>query len=273
MDNVNGAFNDFQTSLQGVSDSARELNKLSFQVELGDNIDQETYMAAADKYIANLQTAVKDKQYSLNLNIDLLFGGTEFGTGFSEDANEFYGRLSGQAAQLGEALKTATINAYEHNWDISSTEAVAAILKQQAEIQEQISTAQSEAKLETLKYDFATGDLSPESFQNLIDATNTELATLKETYTTARVDAIAAAKLMYDEGTSKLSTAISEANARYNEQISGLSAIGLSFENDAVMGAYSEEFATVSQKAAEMFDGSLFWDTVNQKLSEGNTFL
>lgn len=240
VDEVSSACEDFQSSLQNVSDSVKKLNKLNFQIQFGSDINEEDYMAAVDDYVANLQEAVKDKQYSLSLNIDLLFNNSEFGSSFSEDANGYYGQLSEQAAKLGEDLKAAAKNAYEHNWDLDSTEAVAAIMKQQAEIQEQISAAQSEAKLETLKYDFTTGDLSQESFQNLIEATNSELDNLRETYNNARIDTIAAAKLMYASGSDELATAIEEANSAYNEKIAGLTTKGLSFENEAIMGAFPE---------------------------------
>lgn len=240
VDSANSATEDLEQSLESTAESAKKLNKLNFQIQFGGDISQEDYMAGVDEYVANLQEAVRDKQYSLSLNIDLLFDNSEFGNAFSSDSNAYYGALSEQAKKLGEDLKSAAKNAYEHNWDLDSTEAVAAIMKQQAEIQEKISTAQSEAKLETLKLDFQSGDLSQESFQNLIDATNEELATLKETYGKARIDAIASAKLMYVDGSEELANAITEANTAYNEKIAGLTAKGLQFENDAIMGAFPE---------------------------------
>ncbi|MEI3162941.1 MAG: phage tail tape measure protein [Lachnospirales bacterium] len=240
IENVNSATEGFKQSLKSTTESARKLNKLNFKIEFGGTVSQEDYMSAVDEYVANLQEAVRDKQYSLSLNIDLLFDNSGFGNAFSADANGYYGQLSEQAKTLGEDLKAAAKNAYEHNWDLDSTEAVAAIMKQQAEIQEKIATAQSEAKLETLKLDFQSGDLSQESFQNLIDATNEELANLKETYSKARIDAIAQAKLMYTDGSTELTNAIQQANDAYNQKMDELTAKGLQFENDAIMGAFPE---------------------------------
>lgn len=241
VDEVSYAYEQLEDSLNRTSDSAKELKKLNFKISLGDNfISEEDYLSAVDEYVTNLQEAVRDKQYSLSLNIDLLFDGSEFGQGFLSDSNAYYGQLSEQARKLGEDLKVAAKNAYEHGWDLDSTEAVAAIMKQQSEIQEKIATAQSEAKLETLKYDFTTGDLSQESFQNLIDATNEELENLKSTYQKARVDSIAAAKLMYGEGSDELANAIQQANNAYNQKMAEIATKGLQFENDAIMGAFPE---------------------------------
>lgn len=263
------AYEQLRSSLDDVTASARKLDKLNFKIEFGGDVSKEDYMSAVDEYIANLQDAVKDKQYSLSLNIDLLFDNSEFGNAFAADANNYYGQLSADAAKLGEDLKAAVEDAYNHNWDLDSTEAVAEIMKQQSEIQEKIATAQSEAKLETLKLDFASGDLSQESFQNLINATTEELDKLEETYNQARIDAIAQAKLMYGDGSAELEKAIQEANSAYSEKMAGLQSTGLKFENDAIMSAYSEEFTKLAQAMGESFDTNAFFTEINKKLAEG----
>ena len=240
IDAVNSATEDFKQALKNTSDSAKKLNKLNFKLEFGGNVSQEDYMATVDEYVSNLQEALDDAKYSLNLDVNLLSSNTDFSKGFLSDANGYYGRLSEQAKKLVEDLKAAAEDAYKHNWNFDSTEAVAAIMKQQAEIQEKIATAQSEAKLETFKLDFQAGDLSKDSFQNLIDVTNEELANLKETYNKARINEIAQAKLMYTDGSKELANAIQNANDSYNQKLAELTTKGLQFENDAIMGAFPE---------------------------------
>mgnify|MGYP004456889129 CR=1 FL=1 len=263
IENVNSATEGFKQSLESTTESARKLNKLNFKIEFGGTVSQEDYMSAVDEYVANLQEAISDKQYSLNLNFSLLSEGTDFSKEFLGDSNAYYGALSEQAKKLGEDLKAAAKNAYEHNWDLDSTDAVAAIMKQQAEIQEKIATAQSEAKLETLKLDFQSGDLSQESFQNLIDATNEELANLKETYSKARIDAIAQAKLMYDDGSTELTNAIEQANEAYNQKLAELTTKGLQFENDAIMGAFPEVSSGMKEAMNKLLNDDLFKDIAN----------
>ena len=240
IDAANSATEDFKQTLKNTSDSAKKLNKLTFKLEFGGNVSQEDYMAAVDEYVSNLQEALDDAKYSLNLDVNLLSSNTDFSKGFLSDANGYYDQLLKQAKKLVEDLKAAAEDAYKHNWNFDSTEAVAAIMKNQAEIQEKIATAQSEAKLETFKLDFQAGDLSKDSFQNLIDATNEELANLKETYNKARINEIAQAKLMYTDGSKELANAIQNANDSYNQKLAELTTKGLQFENDAIMGAFPE---------------------------------
>lgn len=269
IDTVNSATEDFKQALENTSDSAKKLNKLNFKLEFGGNVSQEDYVAAVDEYVSNLQEALDDAKYSLNLDVNLLSSNTDFSKGFLSDANGYYGRLTEQAKKLGEDLKAAAKAAYEHNWDLDSTEAVAAIMKQQAEIQEKIATAQSEAKLETFKLDFQASDLSKDSFQNLINATKEELANLEETYNKARINEIAQAKLMYSSGSTELAAAIKQANDDYNNKMSELSTKGVKFESDAIMGAYSKEFAKASKQFGDSFNFEGFWQTMQNKIASG----
>ena len=268
IDEASSAQEQFKSSLEATSDSAQKLNKLNFQIEYGGDVSKEDYLAAVDEYTANLQQAINDRHYSLSLNAELLFSGSEFGTQFMADASGTFGALYEQASGIGEKLRTAVEEAYKNGWDFDSTQAVSEYLKEQAEIQEKISTAQSEAKLETLKLDFASGDLSKESFENLVNATNEELEKLKETYQNARVDAIAAAKLMYTDGSAELQKAIDEANAAYNEKIGGLMAKGLSFENEAIMGAFPE-IGDSMKEAANKALGELYSEDAFNDLASG----
>ncbi len=264
------AYEQFEESLQKTSDSAKELKKLNFRISLGDTtISQDDYMATVDDYVANLQTAIKDKQYSLSLNIDLLFDGSDYGNTFLNDSNNYYNALIEQGNGLGEDLKEAVKNAYDHNWDFDSSEAVAAIMKHQAEIQEKIATAQSEAKLETLKYDFSTGDLSQESFENLINAGTEQMNTLKETYNNARVDAIASAKLMYSEGSAELQKAIEESNNAYNQKMAEASAKNVQFQVDAIKQAYPELGDSFYEAFQSAINNSGKLEAIDKQLAAG----
>ena len=134
-------------------------------------------------------------------------------------------------------------------------------------MQQQLATAQSEAKLETLKYDFSAGDLSLESFEMMQDEIHNELANLKDTYDQARIDTIAAAKMMYGEGTDELARAVEEANKSYNEKIAGLSTTAIQFQNEAIEAAYSDEFAAIKEKMGEYIDGNEILEKISNDLS------
>ena len=90
IDAANSATEDFKQTLKNTSDSVKKLNKLTFKLEFGGNVSQEDYMAAVDEYVSNLQEALDDAKYSLNLDVNLLSSNTDFSKGFLSDANGYY---------------------------------------------------------------------------------------------------------------------------------------------------------------------------------------
>lgn len=240
INDARAATEEFENSLKGVSDGARQLNKINFKIKMGDNVSREDYLATVDDYLANLQNAIRDKQYSLKMNLDLLLDGTELGKELTDKGSAYYSELTEKANKLGEDLKAAVKTAYEKGWDLDSTQAVEAILKQQAEIEQKLAETKGEAKLEALKSDFVVSDLSKESFDTLLNTTKEELENMRTAYNESRVSAIALAKQTYAEGSAELNAAIEGINQEYYEKLGGLTAKGLKFMNDAIMEAYPE---------------------------------
>ncbi|MCI8805202.1 MAG: phage tail tape measure protein [Clostridiales bacterium] len=261
IDTAKSAYEAARESVEKLSEASKELNKLNFKLSLDPkSVPKEEYLKIASEYIENMNKALKDQQYALDVGIKLMISDTELAASFGEDAAKFYGLLSKECQDLGTKLKQAIENAYEHNWDFDSTEAVTAILKQQAEIQEKIAAAQSEARLEALKYDFANGDLSVDSYKSLMEAGKEEIGKLKEAYNQTRIDTIAGAKLTYGEDFIKLAEITEEANKAYAQKVSELEAKDVSLGGASIVSAYKEEFAL----AAEQFK-ALENSTLNQK--------
>lgn len=260
-DLAKSAYEAAQSSIEELSESSKKLNKLNFKIGLDpESVPKDEYLEIANEYIENMNTALKDQQYALDVGIKLMISDTELAASFGEDAAKFYGLLSKECQDLGTKLKQAIENAYAHNWDFDSSEAVSAILKQQAEIQDKIASAQSEARLETLKFDFANGDLSAESYTALMEAAEEEMGKLKEVYNQTRIDTIANAKIIYAENPTKLAELTEEANQTYAQKVSELGAKSISLGGASIVSAYKEEFAL----AAEQFK-TLENSTLNQK--------
>ncbi len=260
-DLAKSAYEAAQSSIEELSESSKKLNKLNFKLGLDpESVPKDEYLEIANEYIENMNKALKDQQYALDVGIKLMISDTELAESFGEDAAKFYSLLSKECQGLGTKLKQAIENAYEHNWDFDSSEAVSAILKQQAEIQDKIASAQSEARLETLKFDFANGDLSAESYASLMESAKEEMGKLKEAYNQTRIDTIAGAKLTYGENSAELAKITEEANQTYAQKVSELGAKSISLGGASIVSAYKNEFAL----AAEQFK-ILENSTLNQK--------
>ncbi len=260
-ENATAAYEAVQKSIESLSDSSKELNKLNFRLSIDPkSVTKDEYLKVADEYVKNMNEAIKDQQYNLDLGIKLMISDTTLATTFGKDATKFYGILADKCTDLGTKLKKAVENAYKHNWDFDSSEAVAAILKEQAEIQDKIATAQSEARLDTLKYDFANGDLSAESLKTLTETSKEEIGKLKEAYNQTRIDTIASAKLTYGNDFEKIAQITAEANETYAKKISELEGKGIALEGSSIVTAYKKEF----EDAAKQFE-DIANSTLNQK--------
>ena len=126
-------------------------------------------------------------------------------------------------------------------------------MKQQSEIQEKIATAKTNAKLETLKYEFETGDLSYESLKAVQEKTNEELNNLRGTFDQARIDTIAQAEIAYGKNSKKYKEVVEEANRAFDPKVSGLDAKAAQFTTDTIMAPYLKEFA----KAGNLYPNTL----------------
>ena len=260
-DLVTAAYEEAKKSIEALSEASGDLNKLNFKLSLDPkSVPKEEYLKVADEYIKNMNAALKDQQYALDVDIKLMISDTELAASFSKDTAAFYGKLSGKSQELGTKLKQAVENAYKHNWDFDSSEAVSAILNEQTKIQDKIAAAQSEAKLETLKYDFAHGDLSAESYVSLMEAAKEETGKLRETYDQSRTNTIANAKIMYAGNSAKIAEITEEANRTYAQKVSELGGKSIALGGASIVSAYEKEF----KMAAEQFKS---WEesTLNQK--------
>ena len=81
------------------------------------NVSQEDYLATAQKYIDNMQTALKDKQYELNLDIKFLFGNSETGDLLNTQTNAYLSQMMSDAQNLGNELVENIAKGYQNGWD------------------------------------------------------------------------------------------------------------------------------------------------------------
>lgn len=271
VDEASNAYDEFSDSLKAAGDSAAKLNKLNFKIEFGGKVEGEDYLSAVDQYVKDIQAAAQDKQYSLRLNMSLLFAGTEGGSGLSDKLNGYMTEFTAEGTKLGNALSTAAQEYVESNFNPDFKGPLEKAYKDMQAYQEKLSIAQSEAKLETLKLDFASGDLSKESFEQLIEATNEEISKMQEVYTQARVDAITAAKMQFSEGSEELTNAVEEADTAFRQHMSELTGKGLQFETGAIMEAYKPEFQSAFDQFGQDIDFTGFYDSIATELANGGS--
>lgn len=235
-------------SLDATRESAEKLNKLNIKINLGGNVSKEDYEETVDEYIKNLQEAADDNKYALKLSVDMLFGDSSYGEEFKTQADVVFAALGDEISEKEKDLKDAYQKAFDEGFTPDTTQAVENALSALNETQEKIAAAQSEAKIEALKLDFVSGDLSKESFQNMLTSIQEETDKLRDTYNESRINSLAAAKMTLDETGDEdaYNKAVENIQKAYTEKTAGLTAKGLQYATDAIASVYDDTFKDVN---------------------------
>lgn len=265
VEDLNYAWDELDDSLKNVSDSANDLNKLTFMVQMNPkNVSQDEYLETAQSYIDNMQAAIQDKQFELVLDINFLFGeGSDAANLLNGTSNTYWTQVLTNAQSLGEELVANITKGYENGWDEQSMDMVAASLQKMSEIQEKIQRAQAESQMELLTEDFLMSDLSQDSFDMYIEKLQEQGDAITEAAKTAAANAIASQRLMLDDGA--ITQDVYDANVQsitdaYQNQTAQTLNTVLSESMSAIHQIYGDEFDEIANQLNEDISGAFQMD-------------
>lgn len=259
-----------------IDDAVETLNRLNFKVEIGmelDEDDQESYKAAIDTYIKNMQEYALQEQFAVTLNIKALIPEDVLeDTNLLERLNTFYGGKSGELAQLGSQLNKAVTDAFKDGFlDFDETQVISNLQSKMQAVQRTLATNKMEGTLAFLQQGaLSGGQLTADSFMNLIDQANQAVesanADLQESYAydyaaiaNLRDQEIKNAEVMVqDMGTRQ--AMIDEANKDYKESMEALNQTLLDTKTQQTL----KVFDTVGMDTIKQQYESEFGDTMDQ---------
>lgn len=272
-DDLQYAWNKVNDSIKGLSDSANELNKLTFLIQLNpDNVSRDEYLQTAQGYIDNMQDALKNKQFELALDLKFILGDSSEAASLINGSNEYWTQLLTNAQSLGQELVDSIAKGYENGWDEQSMDMVVKGLQKMSEIQEKIKSAQAEANMELLTEDFMMSDLSQESFDMYIEKLNEQGNALTEAAKTAASNAIAAQKLMLEDGA--ITQDLYDSNVKaitdgYQKQAAESLNSVLSESMRAIKEVYGDELGAVAEQINADISGAFQIDQNDLDASMG----
>ena len=241
------AFDDLEPFESAMSDAMDTLNKMNWKVSVGmelDLEDQESYKAAVDQYIKNVQEYAEQSRFAANLNLTSLLTGTDSNKIIS-DVDMFYATQQGELERLGKELNEAITEAFNDGLlEIDEVDKVAQIQRQMAEIQEQLAASELQANLKLLDTKYGGGNLTAESFQNLQAEISEAVEENAKTYEESYKKALSSIYATYEAGgksTEWLAEAEAEAAAGYRTNMAEMSAQALQFQLDTIFNQYDIE--------------------------------
>lgn len=261
---------DAANSLSSVKSAFSDLKKENWKLSLGAPVteaDVKEYRSSIDQMLSSTATHLQNKHYEANLAFKLIMG---------EDANTdgldaTYSAIDAQLDELKEKLNTAIDANIKLNGGVLKLDSDSEILSLQQQIQDitnQVSTAQENAKFDTLKIKYGGAALDAESFASLQEELKNTVSSMTSQYDEALEVNVTNLRLQLDRGDidqDEYNRQLQALTDSYHAQVSDLQVRVESFQLDSIAEAYSSALdgilpdlkGTTSEKLQQAMDAAL----------------
>lgn len=268
--NFSTAVQDVESSLSSVKSTFSSLEKENWKMSLGTHVteaDVKEYRSSIDQMLSSTATYLENKHYEASMAFNLIMG---------EDANTdgldaTYSAIDAQLDGLKEKLNTAIDANIKLNGGVLKLDSDSEILSLQQQIQDitnQVSTAQEDAKFDTLKIKYGGAALDAESFASLQEELKNTVSSMTSQYDEALEVNVTNLRLQLDRGDidqDEYDRQLQALTDSYHAQVSDLKVRVESFQLDSIAEAYSSALdgilpdlkGTTSEKLQQAMDAAL----------------
>jgi len=268
--NFSTAVQDVESSLSSVKSTFSSLEKENWKMSLGTHVteaDVKEYRSSIDQMLSSTATYLENKHYEASMAFKLIMG---------EDANTdgldaTYSAIDAQLDELKEKLNTAIDANIKLNGGVLKLDSDSEILSLQQQIQDitnQVSTAQENAKFDTLKIKYGGAALDAESFASLQEELKNTVSSMTSQYDEALEVNVTNLRLQLDRGDidqAEYNRQLQAFTDSYHAQVSDLQVRVESFQLDSIAEAYSSALdgilpdlkGTTSEKLQQAMDAAL----------------
>ena len=268
--NFSTAVQDVESSLSSVKSTFSSLEKENWKMSLGTHVteaDVKEYRSSIDQMLSSTATYLENKHYEASMAFKLIMG---------EDANTdgldaTYSAIDAQLDGLKEKLNTAIDANIKLNGGVLKLDSDSEILSLQQQIQDitnQVSTAQENAKFDTLKIKYGGAALDAESFASLQEELKNTVSSMTSQYDEALEVNVTNLRLQLDRGDinqDEYNRRLQALTDSYHAQVSDLQVRVESFQLDSIAEAYSSALdgilpdlkGTTSEKLQQAMDAAL----------------
>lgn len=268
--NFSTAVQDVESSLSSVKSTFSSLEKENWKMSLGTHVteaDVKEYRSSIDQMLSSTATYLENKHYEASMAFKLIMG---------EDANTdgldaTYSAIDAQLDGLKEKLNTAIDANIKLNGGVLKLDSDSEILSLQKQIQDitnQVSTAQENAKFDTLKIKYGGAALDAESFASLQEELKNTVSSMTSQYDEALEVNVTNLRLQLDRGDidqDEYNRQLQALTDSYHAQVSDLQVRVESFQLDSIAEAYSSALdgilpdlkGTTSEKLQQAMDAAL----------------
>lgn len=242
---------------QSIQENIKTLNKLNWKVSIGMELTEgeiEQYKSSIQSFINNAKSYIEQQHYVVKLALDVVIQDDEdFKNEISSVVDEYYNDTKGEMERLGKQLRQATDDAWADGvLDDTERKLIDNLIKEYNEVLNRVADAEFKARLQMITVD---GDLTPESFKDLVDKVQEKiqdrLNTLQEAHFTALTNVNMAYQAKLDKAKSagersKLKKEWDQEVEKLAEEFSKTKATvtfeGISFAYDVLIKNYKDGF-------------------------------
>lgn len=229
------------SALSNLQSAVVLLKKQNWKVDLGMKLsetEKDGYKSSIEKFLETAQTYIEDNHYEATVALKLLTGADANTTGL----DTYYGNIKEQVDSLSEEL-TKQMNIALEDSVITLDEAaeLESLQEQITEITSKLTSARTDAELETLRIKYSGAELTPDSFDALQKELQANVASASEQYQEALTLTLTNLKLELADGAitqQEYDEAVAAATEGYYAQINEINARVSSFNLETIADAW-----------------------------------
>lgn len=262
--------NKVRSLAEDFEEAGKTLERLNWKIGMNFGLnegDQEEYKSAIEAMIQSSVDTVMESQYTAQLSVQVLFG-TESSAGAEliQAFDAMYASINEEVQKLGRQLGDAYSTALEDGIiDIDESKTIQELQRKLAEVTQQVSKAQFDARFERIADQYSGKDLDVDTFKNLQVEIGETIAERQTGLNQAAEANYANLDLLYQRGEiTKEDYEVQKENVgtQFNLQSMESKMQGLSWSTKTIADAYSDVF---NQAVPEI------WENFNQSMEDSFT--
>lgn len=262
--------NKVRSLAEDFEEAGKTLERLNWKIGMNFGLnegDQEEYKSAIEAMIQSSVDTVMESQYTAQLSVQVLFG-TESSVGAEliQAFDAMYASINEEVQELGRQLGDAYSTALEDGIiDIDESKTIQELQRKLAEVTQQVSKAQFDARFERIADQYSGKDLDVDTFKNLQVEIGETIAERQTGLNQAAEANYANLDLLYQRGEitkEDYDVQKEKVGTQFNLQSMESKMQGLSWFTKTIADAYSDVF---NQAVPEI------WENFNQSMEDSFT--
>ena len=248
-----------------LTDASKKINRITWKIGAGFSLtdtDSADLKTSIDTMVNESLAAIEQARYTAHVSVTALFGqGNEKGEKILSELNGMYESINGEVQALGEQLGKAYSDAMKDGIvDMNEAEVIRGLQEKIATITNELTQAQSKAKLERIKLEYSGKELDPETFQNLQREINDTAQKMADDARTAHEFQLEALEVKFGRGEidqESFDAAKKDIDDALMERLGELNQTSFDYSMGTIMESYKEEVDAFVEKVPGILEEAI----------------